>query len=86
MPKNGASRRAIDDGETVKLSALPLVLSAIVIVAYFAFMLTVALNKPLMGAVLFSGISVGVLWAVMLLALCVAVSGLFVAVSKRDEE
>jgi uncharacterized membrane protein (DUF485 family) len=65
---------------------LPLVLSAMVIVVYFAFVLRAALNKPLTGAVLFPSLSVGVLWVVMLLALCLAVTGLFVGASKRDEE
>jgi uncharacterized membrane protein (DUF485 family) len=86
MPKTDAGKSAIDDSEPVELSALPLVLSAMVTVAYFTFILMVALNKSLMGAVLIPGISVGVLATVMLLAFCVAVSGVFVAINNRDEE
>jgi uncharacterized membrane protein (DUF485 family) len=81
-----ANKSVIDNKEPIKLGALPLVLSAMVTIAYFSFILAIALNKPLMGAVLFPGVSVGVLSAVMLLALCVAVSGAFVAVDTRDEE
>jgi uncharacterized membrane protein (DUF485 family) len=68
MPSNDAH-------EPVKLGALPLALSAVLPVAYFSFILIVALNKPLIGTVLIPGVSVGVLSAALLLALCVAVSG-----------
>jgi uncharacterized membrane protein (DUF485 family) len=86
MPKTDVDTSANDDGEPIELSALPLTLSATVTVAYFVFILMVALNKPLMGAVLIPGISVGVLSTVMLLALCIAASGVFVAINNRDEE
>jgi uncharacterized membrane protein (DUF485 family) len=86
MPKADVGKSAIDDSEPIELRTLPLTLSAMVTVAYFAFILMVALNKPLMGAVLIPGVSVGVLSTVMLLALCVVVSGVFVAINNRDEE
>ncbi len=77
---------SIDARESIRLGALPVVLTGAITIAYFSFILFVALNKPLMGTVLVPGLSVGLLAAISLLVLCIAVSGVFVATTSGDQE
>lgn len=69
-------------------SRLAVVLSAIIIAAYFGFILLASLARAFMGAVpfpgLLPGVSVGILLAALVLVLCMALSSIFVVVANRD--
>ncbi len=64
-------------------SRLAVILSLIILIAYFGFVLLASLRQGLMGTVLFSGLSVGILLAASVLILCMVLSIVFVAVSSR---
>ena len=69
--------------------ARPLLAAAfcgIIIVGYFVFILLVNDAKPLMGVMLWPGISVGITTAALLLALCIVLSAVFVVVADRNEK
>ena len=58
----------------------------IIIVGYFVFILLVTDAKPLMGVMLWPGISVGITTAALLLVLCIVLSAVFVVVADRNEK
>jgi uncharacterized membrane protein (DUF485 family) len=68
---------------TPRPSRLAVVLSAIVLVAYFGFILLASLAPSLMGAVLFGGVSVGIVLAAAVLFVCIVLSSAFVVASNR---
>lgn len=72
-------------GPLARPSRLALFLSAIILAAYFGFILLSSLARTLMGTVLIQGISVGLLFAAMLLVLCIVLSLVFVIHSNRTD-
>lgn len=75
--------------ESDAIVARPLLAAAfcgIIIVGYFVFILLVTGAKPLMGVMLWPGISVGITTAALLLVLCIVLSAVFVVVADRNEK
>jgi uncharacterized membrane protein (DUF485 family) len=75
--------------ESDAIVARPLLVAAfcgIIIVGYFVFILLVTDAKPLMGVMLWPGISVGITTAALLLVLCIVLSAVFVVVADRNEK
>jgi uncharacterized membrane protein (DUF485 family) len=75
--------------ESDAIVARPLLAAAfcgIIIVGYFVFILLVTDAKPLMGVMLWPGISVGITTAALLLVLCIVLSAVFVVVADRNEK
>jgi uncharacterized membrane protein (DUF485 family) len=58
-------------------------LSLTIVFAYFAFILLVALAKPLLGTMVTPGVSLGLILAAGLLLLCVLASFAFVVTENR---
>jgi uncharacterized membrane protein (DUF485 family) len=67
----------------VKPTWLALLLSLSIVVAYFGFILMVALAKPLLGTVLVPGVSLALILAAGLLLFCIVASSIFVIVENR---
>jgi uncharacterized membrane protein (DUF485 family) len=75
--------------ESDAIVARPLLAAAfcgIIIVGYFVFILLVTDARPLMGVMLWPGISVGITTAALLLVLCIVLSAVFVVVADRNEK
>lgn len=60
-----------------------LLLSLAIVVAYFGFMLLVALAKPSLGMMIAPGISLGLILAAAVLLLCIVASFVFVVMENR---
>lgn len=60
--------------------------AGIIVIGYFAFVLLAAVAKPLMGARVWPGVSVGIAAAVLLIILCMVLSAVFVLVANRSEK
>jgi uncharacterized membrane protein (DUF485 family) len=58
-------------------------LSLAIVIAYFAFILLVALAKPLLGTIITPGVSLGLVLAAALLVFCVLASFIFVVMENR---
>jgi uncharacterized membrane protein (DUF485 family) len=67
----------------VKPTGLALFLSLTIVIAYFGFILMVALAKPLLGTMIAPGLSLALILAAGLLLLCILVSFIFVVVENR---
>ena len=67
----------------VKPTALALFLSLTIVIAYFGFILMVALAKPLLGTMIAPGLSLALILAAGLLLLCILASFIFVIVENR---
>jgi uncharacterized membrane protein (DUF485 family) len=60
-------------------------LSLTIVLAYFAFILLVALAKPLLATMVTPGVSLGLILAAGLLLLCVLASFAFVVMENRKD-
>lgn len=67
----------------VKPTGLALFLSLTIVIAYFGFILMVALAKPLLSTMIVPGVSLALILAAGLLLLCVLASFIFVIVENR---
>ena len=67
----------------VKPTALALFLSLTIVIAYFGFILMVALAKPLLSTMIVPGVSLALILAAGLLLLCILASFIFVIVENR---
>jgi uncharacterized membrane protein (DUF485 family) len=61
-------------------------LSLAIAVAYFGFILLVALAKPLLGTIIVPGVSVGLMLAAGVLLLCILASFVFVAMENHKAD
>ena len=68
--------------------AIALVLSVIMLVIYFGFIVLVAVNKAFMSIVLMPGLSVGILLGALTIVSCFILNGIYVTWANRvyDEE
>jgi uncharacterized membrane protein (DUF485 family) len=64
---------------------LALLLSLAIVVAYFAFILLVALAKPLLATIIAPGVSLGLIFAAGLLVFCMLASFIFVVMQNRKD-
>jgi uncharacterized membrane protein (DUF485 family) len=64
---------------------LALLLSLTIVVAYFAFILLVALAKPLLATIVTPGVSLGLIFAAGLLVFCILASFIFVVMENRKD-
>lgn len=62
---------------------LALVLTAAMLATYFGFLLLVAYDKPLLGAVLTPGLSVGILLGALVIVVAWALTGIYVRWANR---
>jgi uncharacterized membrane protein (DUF485 family) len=60
-------------------------LSLTIVIAYFVFILLVALAKPLLGTMVTPGVSLGLILAAGLLLLCILASFIFVIMENRKD-
>jgi uncharacterized membrane protein (DUF485 family) len=71
------------DTAVVKPTRLGLLLSLSIVVAYFGFILMVALAKPLLSMMLVPGVSLALILAAGLLLFCIMASSIFVILENR---
>lgn len=62
---------------------LALVLTGAMLATYFGFLLLVAYDKPLLGAVLTPGLSVGILLGALVIVVAWALTGIYVRWANR---
>jgi uncharacterized membrane protein (DUF485 family) len=67
----------------VKPTWLALLLSLSIVIAYFGFILMVALAKPLLGTMIVPGVSFALVLAAGLLLFCILASFIFVIMENR---
>jgi uncharacterized membrane protein (DUF485 family) len=70
---------------SVTPTTLALLLSLAIVVAYFAFILLVALAKPLLATIVTPGVSLGLIFAAGLLVFCMLASFIFVVMQNRKD-
>lgn len=68
----------------VPRSALPFVLSGIMLVIYFGFILLVAYDKPLLGQTIVPGLSWGILLGALVIVSAWLLTFIYVVVSNRN--
>ena len=66
-------------------SSLPFVLSAVMIVIYFGFILLVAYQKPLLGTQIVPGISWGILLGALVIVSAWVLTFIYVLTAKRRD-
>jgi uncharacterized membrane protein (DUF485 family) len=69
----------------VKPTWLASLLSLTIVIAYFVFIVLVALAKPLLGTIVAPGVSLGLILAAGLLLLCIFASFIFVIMENRKD-
>jgi uncharacterized membrane protein (DUF485 family) len=70
---------------SVTPTMLAMLLSLTIVVAYFAFILLVALAKPLLATIVTPGVSLGLIFAAGLLVFCMLASFIFVVMQNRKD-
>lgn len=65
---------------------LAVVLSTIVTIGYFIFVLLVAVGKPLLASMLWPGVSLGILLTALLIVLCIVFSVAFTVLINDDRQ
>ena len=66
-------------------SPLPFVLSAVMLVIYFGFILLVAYDKPLLGTQIVPGLSWGILLGALVIVSAWVLTAIYVAVVKKGD-
>ena len=66
-------------------SPLPFVLSVIMIVIYFGFILLVAYDKPLLGTQIVPGLSWGILLGALVIVSAWVLTAIYVAIAKKGD-